>query len=197
MRFDFSESYVLENERARLEPLNETHFDKLGRVAEEKEIWTYFLGSSNGVKDSRAYFKRAITGRQNQKAYAFAIFDKAKEAYAGSSRFFDFAEDFSAVRIGYTWYGKHFRGTGLNKHCKYLMFKFAFEHLLMERVGLGAHAENKISLAAMKSVGCQEEGVVRNLFPSIHSTGRSDAILLGILKQEWFTSVKDQLKEKL
>jgi hypothetical protein len=29
--------------------------------------------------------------------------------------------------LGFTWYGKQFRGTGLNKHCKYLLL-----HLLLK-----------------------------------------------------------------
>jgi RimJ/RimL family protein N-acetyltransferase len=38
------------------------------------------------------------------------------------------------IHIGYTWYGKDWQGSGINKHCKFLMLQFAFEDLLAERV---------------------------------------------------------------
>ena len=67
----------------------------------------------------------------------------------------------------------------------------------LERVGFGAHAENKVSIAAMKSVGCKEEGVLRNFMPSLNGKERADIILLSILKDEWFEKVKTELKAKL
>jgi RimJ/RimL family protein N-acetyltransferase len=49
--------------------------------------------------------------------------------YAGSTRFYDINLEFKTLLLGFTWYGKQFRGTGLNKHCKYLLLQFAFELL--------------------------------------------------------------------
>ena len=132
-----------------------------------------------------------------KKEYAFAVYDKKFSAYAGCTRWFDYDSNLAIIRLGYSWYGKKFWGTGLNRNCKYLLFEFAFEHLQVERVGLGAHAENKRSIAAMKAVGCQLEGKVRNAFPSINGSERADAILLGILKKEWFETTKQTLKQKL
>ena len=197
MVLDFSADYVLENSLVRLEPLQETHLAELESIAEEREIWTYFLGRSDGSKDFTHYIKDAISSRENAKEYPFVVFDKQKGKFAGSTRFFEYAKDLNTIRLGYSWYGKEFRGTKINKNCKFLMFEFAFEKLGLERVGLGAHEENKISLAAMQSVGCKIEGRIRNAFPSIHKNGRSDALLLGILKQDWFNGSKQELKEKL
>lgn len=197
MLFDYHENYILENHRVRLEPLNEHHIEELSDWAKEPGIWTYFLGRSNGAADFEHYVLDAIHFREKKKEYPFAIYDKAKSKYAGCTRFFDYQSDLKVIRLGYTWYGSDFRGTGINKNCKYLMFQFAFEELNLERVGLGAHIENTISIAAMKSVGCIEEGRIRNAFPSIKIDGRADAILLGILKDEWFRTKKEILKNKL
>jgi hypothetical protein len=30
-------------------------------------------------------------------------------------------QDFKTLQLGYTWYGAEFRGTGLNKHCKFFI----------------------------------------------------------------------------
>ncbi|MEM1259292.1 MAG: GNAT family protein [Bacteroidota bacterium] len=197
MELDFAQEYILENERAKLIPLHQNHVDSLRALAKEKSLWTYFLGRSNGFQDFEGYVLDAIDHRKLKKEYPFAVFDKQTNSFAGSTRFFDYDQHLKNIRLGYTWYGADFRGTGLNKNCKYLLFEFAFEALGAERVGLGAHDENVVSIAAMKSVGCVLEGHIRNAFPSIHRTGRSDAILLGILKEEWEDHVKHNLKHTL
>ena len=197
MYLNFSEDYVLENERVRLEPLKLAHYRALDEWAKEPEIWTYFLGRSNGQKNFLAYLEDAISSRSSEKEYAFAVYDKSVSKYVGCTRLFDYDQELAIVRLGYTWYGKQCWGSGLNQNCKYLLFQFAFEDLGLERVGLGAHSENQRSISAMKSVGCLQEGTVRNAFPGIESSGRANAVLLGILKNEWFETVKQTLKQKL
>ncbi|MDT0605458.1 GNAT family N-acetyltransferase [Croceitalea rosinachiae] len=197
MLLDFGFDYVLENDRVRLEPLRIDHLSALKNISREENIWTYFLGRSNGQENFESYILDAIDCRKKEKEYSFAVFDKEKNSYAGSTRFFEISDELNTIRLGYTWYGKGFRGTGLNKNCKYLLFEFAFERLKAERIGLGAHEENIVSIAAMKTIGCTEEGRIRNLFPSIDNHGRSDAILLGILKKEWHEEVKHKLKTTL
>jgi RimJ/RimL family protein N-acetyltransferase len=60
--------------------------------------------------------------------YGFAVFDK-KNKFAGSTSFYNIDLDEKTLKLGYTWYGKEFQGTGLNKHCKYLLLEFAFEKI--------------------------------------------------------------------
>lgn len=197
MLLNFGYDYVLENDRIKLEPLAKRHLSALERISKEENLWTYFLGRSNGKEDFESYILDAIDCRKREKEYSFVVFDKEKNCYAGSTRFFEISDELNAIRLGYTWYGKEFRGTGLNKNCKYLLFEFAFKRLKVERIGLGAHKENTLSIAAMKSIGCTEEGRIRKLFPSIHYQGRSDAILFGMLREEWITSKRNFLKNKL
>nr|WP_299382675.1 GNAT family protein [Allomuricauda sp.] len=197
MHLDFAKDYVLENERVSLLPLKVEHVEPLAELAKEEHLWTYFLGRSDGSADFEFYIKNAIGARKEQKEYPFAVFDNKLQKFAGCTRYFDYQQDLNTIRLGYTWYGQEFRGIGLNKNCKYLMFQFAFEQLGLERVGLGAHAENQISLAAMKSIGCSQEGVIRNMFPSIQNNGRADAILLSMLKAEWLDTKKEKLRHRL
>ncbi|WP_232335693.1 GNAT family N-acetyltransferase [Mucilaginibacter arboris] len=98
--------------------------------------------------------------------------------------------------MGYTWYGKAFQGTGLNKHCKFLLLQFAFEKIGVERVEFRADNNNKRSIAAMQSIGCTVEGVLRSHAPT-HDGKRRDSIILSILKDEWFGTVKEALAAKI
>jgi RimJ/RimL family protein N-acetyltransferase len=81
-----------------------------------------------------------------------------------------------------------------NVYCKFLLLQFAFEELEMERVEFRADNNNAKSIAAMKSIGCTIEGVLRS--NSIKADGnRRDSIILSILKHEW-PVVKKSLIEK-
>ena len=95
--------------------------------------------------------------------------------------------------LGFTWYGKSFQGTGLNKACKYLLLDFAFDQLLYERIEFRADLNNKRSINAMKSIGCKEEGILRS--ESFRPDGsRRDSIVLSILKSEWESELRGKLK---
>jgi RimJ/RimL family protein N-acetyltransferase len=196
MSEDFNRDIILENERALLRPLALSDKELLKNFSlEEPELWTYSLTPASGIENLELYISKAIYDRKEGKSYPFLVIDKATNEVAGSTRFYDYNELYKTVQLGYTWYGKKFQGTGLNKHCKYLLLKHAFESWHMERVEFRADATNKRSIAAMKSIGCIEEGVLRSNCSS--PNGRRDSIVLSILKNEWQDGVKELLEDKL
>ena len=67
----------------------------------------------------------------------------------------------------------------------------------MERVEFRADHNNARSIAAMKSIGCKVEGVMRSAMPTADSDLRRDSIILSILRSEWFDAVKANLKMQL
>jgi RimJ/RimL family protein N-acetyltransferase len=66
----------------------------------------------------------------------------------------------------------------------------------MVRVEFRADNNNEKSIAAMKSIGCVVEGVMRQNVP-LTAGGRRDSIILSILKSEWENGVKERLLKKL
>jgi len=159
-------------------------------------LWTYSYQQADGEENLKRYIDNALLCRKNKTEYPFIIFDKQTQQYAGSTRFYDIQILHQSLEIGYTWYGKEFQRSGLNRHCKLLLLSFTFETLGAERVALRADNNNKRSIAAMKAIGCTEEGVLRShlLLPNGR---RRDSIILSILKEEWFGFVKDKLKERI
>lgn len=195
--FDFKKEYVFEDDFVKLVPLAEAHIAPLAQISNDPEIWKYFFESGDTFENLKDYVQKAIENRELGKEYPFAVYNKQKNQFAGTTRFYNYSHELKTIKLGHTWYGKPFRGSGLNKHCKFLLFEFAFEKLGVERVGFGAYDDNIISVAAMKSVGCKKEGLLRNMFPSIHGKGRTDAILMSIIKEDWFTEVKSDLINKI
>lgn len=195
--FTFSENYILESEMIRLEPLSVLHIPKLLTFSiNQPEIWKFSSIAAIGVENFNNYVQIAIDNREKQSEYAFAVFDKRTSEYAGSTRFYDIQLQNKTLQLGYTWYGQQFQGTGLNKHCKYLLLRFAFEAMNMERVEFRADNNNERSKAAMLSIGCKIDGVLRSNMSKLDGT-RRDSIVLSILKNEWFETVKNNLKNKL
>jgi N-acetyltransferase len=193
VNFQTTENYFLEDERVLLKPLDLSDAEKLIPFVEhEPEIWKYSLISVTTPDEMRHYLKLAADARNEGKEYAFAVIDKHSNRYAGSTRFYDIQLNASSVQLGYTWYGKEFQQTGLNRHCKFLMLQFAFETCGFERVEFRADVRNERSIAAMKKIGCVEEGRIRshNWRPD---GGRRDSVVLSILKSEWTDSVKKHL----
>ncbi len=186
----------LEDERVLLRSLQEDDMKFLLPFAlHETEIWNYSSVSVAGKNGISTYIENAIQGRLSQKEYPFIIFDKSFNEYAGSSRFYDIQLALSTTQLGYTWYGKKYQRTGLNRHCKLLMLSYAFEQWGMERVEFRADFRNNKSIQAMKDIGCTVEGVLRKNMPL--ENGRRDSIVLSIIRDEWFNTVKKNLQKKI
>ncbi len=197
MNFSFEEEYILQNEMVLIRPLvtdDIQHF--LPFALSESSLWTYSLQSAAGEEAMNNYIQNAINGRINQKEYPFIVFDKKTGLCAGSTRFYDIQPVADTVQLGFTWYGKDFQGTGLNKHCKYLLLEFAFEKMEVHRVEFRADLRNKRSIAAMKSIGCMEEGILRSNGYCADGS-RRDSIVLSIIKEDWFDHTKTNLLKKL
>jgi RimJ/RimL family protein N-acetyltransferase len=162
----------------------------------EPNLWKYSLVTAASEDGLKSYLNIALESKATGKEYPFIVFDKLKNQYAGSTRFYDINLPFKTLQLGYTWYGKEFHGTGLNKHCKFLLLSFAFEKMGMERVEFRADNNNQRSIAAMKSIGCKVEGVLRNHMPTRDAEVRRDSIILSILKDEWFGEVKETIRQQ-
>lgn len=189
---------ILENDAVLLRGLQQSDLEFLLPFSiHEPELWKYSLVQANGKENLENYISIALEAKANLTEFPFIVYDKVKQEYAGSTRFYDINFSFKTIQLGYTWYGKKFQGTGINKQCKYLLLEYAFETLGMQRVEFRADNANERSKAAMLSIGCKIDGVLRSNMPTIESDVRRDSIVLSILKEEWFGEVKSNLKSKL
>lgn len=196
MNFNTEKEFILENDRVLLRPLKEDDFEYLKCFSiDEPTLWDYSLLPADGSENLKTYINSALETKNTGSAYPFIVWDKSKNKYAGSTRFYDIQEKHNTLQLGFTWYGKEFQGSGLNKNCKYLLLSFAFDNLGVSRVEFRADNKNKRSIAAMKSIGCKKEGVLRSNCKS--PNGRRDSIIMSILKEEWNNDVKEALEKRL
>lgn len=193
---DFEKEYTLENQRVLLKPLERSDINLLLPFSiNEPSLWKYSLLPANGEENLKKYIDQAISSRMNKTAYPFLVIDKLNNKVAGTTRFYDVQKVHNTTQLGFTWYGGDFQGTGLNKNCKYLLLSFAFDDLKADRVEFRADALNARSIAAMKSIGCVEEGILRSNCAS--PTGRRDSIILSVLREEWLSNIKADLLDRI
>ena len=180
----FGDKIVLENHLVRLQPLAEEDREKLWPLAQESDIWAFTPSKADTRESWDAYFDQALSLREQHQRYPFLIVEKASGQVAGSTSYGNFSIPDRRVEIGWTWLGKPFRGSHLNKACKFLLLSFAFEKMDMQRVELKTDVRNLRSRAAMKSMGAKEEGILRS-HTAMHDGHRRDTIYYSILEHEW------------
>lgn len=196
-QFDFSKEYVLENDVVCLRPMEMKHLEMLLAISNDDNIWKYLFANGKEKAQLETYMQTAIHNRKLEKEYPFIIFDKIKNQVAGTTRLYELNQKWKTLKMGHTWLGEKFRGTGVNKQCKYLLLEFVFEKLKMERVGFGVHAENVTSIKALESLGCQQEGALRSFLPKVDEEGRADLLLFSMLRNEWINECKSALELKM
>jgi RimJ/RimL family protein N-acetyltransferase len=175
---------VLENHHALLKPLSLDFLDELSEIALDKSLWALGMSRIENKTDLKNYIQKALKERSAGQSYPFVIFDKLKNRCAGSTRYGNISMENRRVEIGWTWIGKDFQGTGLNKACKFELLKFAFEKLECNRVELKTDALNQQSRKAMEKIGASFEGLLRS--HQITSTGRiRDSVYYSIIASEW------------
>jgi RimJ/RimL family protein N-acetyltransferase len=191
---DFSANLVLENSRVRLRPLEAADFAALKPVAFDPALWQFTLRACHTPVELAGYLQEALQGREKGQRYPFVIIDRQTGQLAGSTSYYNVHPDEFRLSIGYTWVGREYQRSGLNRACKHLLLNHAFGELACERVELETDARNWKSREAMARMGATEEGVLRS--HRITQGGRRrDTVIFSILKPEWDSLRQSVFKE--
>ncbi len=185
MNFNFEDDIILENEFVRISPLQENSYDFLKEIAlNETNLVQFSPSKINSEENLKDYISKAISERKNKIRYAFVIFDKKQNAYAGSTSFGSISNYDSRIEIGWTWIGKQFQKTGLNRQMKYLMMEYVFEKLEFERLEFRTDERNETSRNAILKIGGNFEGILKS-HTLMNDGFRRSTVYYGILKNEW------------
>lgn len=181
----------LENEWVRLEPLQVSDVDELWEISQDKDLSQFGHKDLSNYSVLKGYIESAISNREDGTCAVWKVVDKRSGKTAGSTRIAEISEYDERGQIGWTWIGKEFQGTGLNKAMKFEVLKFAFEILKLNRVEFKADERNLQSRKAMLKIGATEEGVLRQHL-KLHNGFIRNSIYFSILKSEW-PEIKNRL----
>lgn len=181
---DFTTDLHLQTNAVLLRPLQQQDLEQLQTIALDPDIWKFMTIRIETEQDLQRWANTAFTDREKQQRYTFVIVDMATGRLAGSTTYGNISIVDKRLEIGWTWLGKDVRGTGLNRHCKFLLLQYAFDVLGFERVELKTDVLNLRSRQAMRKIGATEEGILRS-HTLMQDGRRRDTIYYSILRSEW------------
>jgi len=180
---------ILENNRVRLSPLTLENYTELLAIAAQKGLVRYSPANVETAQGFKDYVTTALQQKAQQTSIPFIVYDKLKNAYAGTTRFMHINPKHSVLHIGATWIGTEFHGSGLNENMKFLMLNCAFDEMGFEKVEFRIDERNQKSRRAVEKLGGVLEGTLRK--DVLLADGyKRNTCCYGILKDEWAINKK-------
>lgn len=179
---DFTPS--LENEFVELSPLTLENYNELIVIASQEKLVYYSPSDIETPEAFKNYVEVALQQKNNKTGIPFIIFDKAKQQYAGSTRYMNINIKNRTLEIGATWIGREFHGSGLNTQMKLLMLNYAFHTMGVEKIDFRIDERNIASRKAVEKLGSILEGILRENVYLLDGFKRNTCCY-GLLKREW------------
>jgi RimJ/RimL family protein N-acetyltransferase len=180
---------IMETDKVLLRPTVESDFEAFHLLAQDKEMWNYFTLNMADETHLKKWMDLAFFDRSSGSRRPFTIIDKMTNRVAGSSSMGNISYGDLRLEIGWSWLGKEFRSTGLNRNAKYAMMRYAFEHLGFERVEFKTDVLNARARKGLENVGGKAEGILRSHM-TMWNNRRRTSIYYSVLKNEW-TDLKE------
>jgi RimJ/RimL family protein N-acetyltransferase len=176
---------MLETDKVILRPIAEDDYDfflELGK--KDFDMWYYFTYHLGDEKQLTKWMEMAFADKKAGTRRPFTIIEKATGKIAGSSSMGNISYYDLRLEIGWSWLGTDFRSTGINRHAKYSMMKYAFDELQFERVEFKTDVLNERARKGLANVGGKEEGILRSHM-TMWNNRRRTSIYYSVLKDEW------------
>ncbi|WP_139995810.1 GNAT family N-acetyltransferase [Paenibacillus paridis] len=180
----FQREIVLENQHVKLVPFEAKYAEGLRKIIFDEQITRFTGAHYRNESDLQKYIVATLESRAASQAYPFIVIDQASGEVAGSTRYGNLIIGSKRLEIGWTWYGEAFRGTTVNKACKYELLRYAFEEMQFNRVQFSVDAENTRSQKAVRKLGAKQEGIFRCNYMNTDGECRDD-IYYSIIHLEW------------
>lgn len=174
----------LQTKKVSLRPVEEDDFDAFFELARDEGMWQYFSLNLGNKEHLRKWMDAAFTDKAANTRRAFTIIEISSGKIAGSMSMGNISMHDLRLEIGWSWLGKGFRGTDINRHAKYAMMKYAFDQLNFERVEFKTDVLNARARKGLEKIGGKEEGVLRSHM-TMWNNRRRDSIYYSVLKNEW------------
>jgi len=142
----------LQNDYVIIEPLKESDFEALYKVASDPLIWEQHPNKNRYQREVfQTYFEGAVESKG-----AFLVRDAQTKEVIGCTRFYDYNEKDKSILIGYTFLGKSHWGGKYNPSMKQLMLEYAFT--FVDKVLFHIGANNIRSQTAIQRIGAKKIG---------------------------------------
>lgn len=175
---------TLRTSKVTLRPIAENDFDIFLSLAQDEDAWKYFSLNLEDRDHLRKWMDLAYADKAANTRRPFTIIEESSGNIAGSMSMGNISLQDLRLEIGWSWLGKNFRGTDVNRHAKYCMMKYAFEELHFERVEFKTDVLNTRARKGLEKIGGKEEGILRSHM-TMWNNRRRDSVYYSVLKNEW------------
>jgi Acetyltransferases, including N-acetylases of ribosomal proteins len=121
--------------------------------------WMKFPSMTLSVDDSRAFIERTRHRYAKDDGYWIGIWEDGQ--LAGSIGYLYIDQENRKTEIGY-WLGQEYEGRGIITRAIQVLIQYAFSHLNMNKIEIGAASSNARSRAIPERLGFQHEGEIRD-----------------------------------
>ena len=175
-----------------LEPLTPEHASEITAAAQD--VTALWFTSAPTPATAQDWIDGRLAVQHPDTGLTFVVRD-ADGTVVGSSSYYDVDPANRRLEIGYTWYARSVRRTGVNTESKLLMLSHAFDELNCVAVEFRTDFFNHTSQRAIERLGAKRDGVLRS--HQIRPDGsRRDTVVYSILDLEW-SSVRNNLLARL
>jgi N-acetyltransferase len=185
----------LENNVVKLIPMELEHVEGIYEAAQDKRIWEHMSVDLTEKSQVFEYVDDAIKKREYGTDMAYVIVDKKTKKIIGATWFLDISKQHKRLEIGSTWMNPVYWRSNINTNCKYLLLKYCFEELHLNRVQIKTGHENFRSQKAIERIGAVKEGILRNHMIRKEGIIRH-TVLYSVTLEEWGI-VKKHFEEQL
>jgi len=161
-----------------------TDHDAFLDLASDMDTWQYFTLNLSDPAQLRQFMDTAFDERKRGLRRPFTIIEKATGAITGTMSLGNISMPDRRLEIGWSWLGKDYRGTGINRHSKFSMMRYAFEELEFERVEFKTDVLNARARKGLEKIGGKAEGILRSHM-QMWNNRRRDSIYYSVLLREW------------
>jgi RimJ/RimL family protein N-acetyltransferase len=123
--------------------------------------WMPFAQSPPVDEQMEEHCRNSLAQFMARTNFTLSIYDRAGKTFIGSTGFHLPNWEIPSFHIGY-WIHKDFEGQGLIKESTNALTRYAFEVFRARRLEIRCDSRNSRSLSVMKSLGYQQEGILRN-----------------------------------
>ncbi|MBS4193122.1 GNAT family N-acetyltransferase [Bacillus sp. FJAT-49705] len=186
------ENIKLKNEIVCLKVMDENDIDGIFEASKDESIWQHMTQNIAMKEDVIHYVQKSLMAKEQETEIPFVIINQKTNQIIGSTRLMDINLEHKRLEIGYTWLHPNFWRTAINTNCKYLLLRYCFENINLQRVQLKTDHANLRSQKAIERIGAIKEGILRNHMIRQDGSVRH-TVMYSITKEQW-PEVKEHLQ---
>lgn len=177
----------LSNSTVRLEAFGPEHRQILFESGGVDAMWNWMPVIGSGTNYD-AYYDHILKQQKLGGIVPFVIYRQSDDAFAGVAGFLAPSRTHRRVQIGYIWHPKDMRGIGIFAATQALMIQRAIDWRA-KRIEWHIATKNEPALAACRSMGAREEGILRS-YQRMSDGDWVDVAVFSMLRPEAQAAVK-------